>query len=80
MTQTILTRYYFKKILKGTYLKLEFHQYDKEALSRRMKEILLQCYKFGFEYHKELDRLITGKQSRQLFCSGVISFSTQWMK
>ena len=45
-----------------------------------MKEILLQCYKFGFEYHKELDRLITGKGSRQLFCSGVISFSKQWMK
>ena len=24
-------------------------QYDKEALSRRMREILHQCYKFGFE-------------------------------
>ena len=29
---------------------------DKDALARRTREILHQCYKFGFEYHKELDR------------------------
>ena len=75
-------------------------QYDKEALSRRMKEILHQCYKFGFEvshnrdrdqtgllilpetfqYHKELDRLMTGWNYRQDLASGVINFSMQWMK
>lgn len=38
---------------------------DREALSRRTREILHQCYKFGFEYHKELDRLVTG-QVREL--------------
>ena len=29
---------------------------DRDALRRRTREILHQCYKFGFEYHKELDR------------------------
>ena len=33
-----------------------------------------------FQYHKELDRLITGRNYRQMLSDGVISFSVQWMK
>ncbi|XP_059082749.1 mitogen-activated protein kinase kinase kinase 4-like isoform X4 [Tigriopus californicus] len=57
----------------------ELEPADKEALSRRTREILHQCYKFGFEYHKELDRLVTGQSSRTALSKGVISFSRQWM-
>lgn len=53
---------------------------DKETLSRRMREILHQCYKIGFEYHKELDRLITGESSKKVLAQGVIQFSMQWMR
>eukprot|EP00095_Tigriopus_kingsejongensis_P011134 maker-scaffold1161_size58349-snap-gene-0.7 protein:Tk11134 transcript:maker-scaffold1161_size58349-snap-gene-0.7-mRNA-1 annotation:"hypothetical protein CAPTEDRAFT_214311" len=53
---------------------------DREALSRRTREILHQCYKFGFEYHKELDRLVTGQSQRNSLAQGVLSFSKQWMK
>ena len=61
-----------------------------------MREILHQCYKFGFEvklskvdlrklpfivqFHKELDRLITGEGSRGLLAQGIIQFSMQWMR
>jgi len=55
-------------------------QAEKETLARRMREMLHQCYKFGFEYHKELDKLITGENSRQVQAQGVIQFSTQWMR
>ncbi len=57
----------------------ELDQADKEALSRRTREILHQCYKFGFEYHKELDRLVTGQKSRASLSRGVIAFAKQWM-
>ena len=53
---------------------------DKEALSRRTREILHQCYKFGFEYHKELDRLVTGQGARASLAIGVMNFAKQWMK
>jgi len=53
---------------------------DRDTLVRRMREILQQCYKFGFEYHKELDRLITGEGSRRDLASGTIQFSMQWMR
>ncbi|XP_023342644.1 mitogen-activated protein kinase kinase kinase 4 isoform X2 [Eurytemora carolleeae] len=53
---------------------------DRDTLVRRMREILQQCYKFGFEYHKELDRLITGDNSRRDLAVGTIQFSMQWMR
>jgi len=56
------------------------NQYDKEALSRRMREILHLFYKFGFEYHRELDRMMTGEWCRRLLAQGVIQFSIQWIR
>ncbi len=52
---------------------------DRDALSRRTREILHQCYKFGFEYHKELDRLVTGQRLRAALAKGVVQFAVQWM-
>ncbi len=52
---------------------------DKEALTRRTREILHQCYKFSFEYHKDLDRLVTGQGSQRSLARGVIAFARQWM-
>ena len=54
--------------------------YDKEALSRRMREILHLCYKFGFEFHRDLDKLTTGRSSRAELATGTINFSQQWMR
>ena len=72
------------------------YQAEKETLARRMREMLHQCYKFGFEvlnpnvynqcllfvpqYHKELDKLITGESSKRVLAQGVIQFSMQWMR
>ncbi|XP_040576869.1 mitogen-activated protein kinase kinase kinase 4 isoform X3 [Lepeophtheirus salmonis] len=53
---------------------------DREVLSRRTREILHQCYKFGFEYHKELDRFVTGEKARTCMVKGLIDFSKQWMR
>ncbi len=58
----------------------ELEAADREALSRRTREILHQCYKFGFEYHRELDRLVTGAGSRAALARGVASFARQWMR
>lgn len=59
---------------------------DRAAVISRSKEILHQGYKFGFEYHKDLNRLLetkneSCKDSRCAFglTVGVISFSKMWM-
>jgi phage-related minor tail protein len=41
------------------------YQAEKETLARRMREMLHQCYKFGFEV---------------LEAQGVMQFSMQWMR
>lgn len=33
-----------------------------------------------FQYHKEIDRLVTGAGSRRLLSLGIMEFSRQWMK
>ena len=57
----------------------ELNDDDKEALSRRTREILHTCHKFGFEYHNQLDKLVTGQGSRKQLSRGIISFAKQWM-
>ncbi|XP_071455786.1 mitogen-activated protein kinase kinase kinase 4 [Hetaerina americana] len=53
---------------------------DSEKLSiiLRSREILHQGYNFGFEYHKELSRLMTG-EARTKLSRGMIDFARQWM-
>ena len=89
--------HYYKRYWKiDKWIHILFYQTDRETLTRRIREILHQCYKFGFEvgffylfwlyaqpclpkwtvaswqkfkndwrkyfqFHKELDRLITGR-------------------
>ncbi|XP_059490886.1 mitogen-activated protein kinase kinase kinase 4 isoform X2 [Neocloeon triangulifer] len=52
---------------------------DRMALISKIREILHQCYKFGFEYNKEVCRLVTGEaKSKQ--AKGMVEFAKQWMR
>ncbi|XP_046391955.1 mitogen-activated protein kinase kinase kinase 4 isoform X2 [Ischnura elegans] len=51
---------------------------EKLSIIHRSREILHQCYKFGFEYHKELSRLMTGEARTKLSLS-MIEFARHWM-
>ena len=33
-----------------------------------------------FQYHRELDRMMTGEWCRRLLAQGVIQFSIQWIR
>lgn len=57
----------------------EVDDMEKSALLSRCREVLHQGYKFGFEYHKEVCRLVTGDAREKLVC-GMISFAQQWMQ
>ncbi|XP_069698248.1 mitogen-activated protein kinase kinase kinase 4 isoform X1 [Periplaneta americana] len=57
----------------------EVDDLEKSALVSRCREILHQGYKFGFEYHKEICRLVTG-EAREKLARGMISFAQQWMQ
>ncbi|GAB6026709.1 Mitogen-activated protein kinase kinase kinase 4 [Chamberlinius hualienensis] len=52
---------------------------EKSSLQARCREILYQCYKFGFEYHKEMTYLVTG-EARSRLGLGLVQFAKQWMK
>ncbi|XP_033609208.1 mitogen-activated protein kinase kinase kinase 4 isoform X3 [Cryptotermes secundus] len=56
----------------------EVDDMEKSALLSRCREILHQGYKFGFEYHKEICRLVTGDAHEKL-ARGMVSFAQQWM-
>ncbi|XP_067008813.2 mitogen-activated protein kinase kinase kinase 4 isoform X2 [Anabrus simplex] len=51
---------------------------DRTALLARCREVLHLGYKFGFEYHKEIGRIVTGG-ARCKLSLGLISFAHQWM-
>lgn len=36
--------------------------------------------KISLQYHKELDRLVTGASSRKALALGIMDFSKQWMR
>ncbi|RWS06909.1 mitogen-activated protein kinase kinase kinase 4-like protein [Dinothrombium tinctorium] len=52
---------------------------DRTLLQLRCIDVLHQGYKFGFEYEKSLNRLITG-DSRSQLSRQIISFAFQWLK
>ncbi|XP_074644570.1 mitogen-activated protein kinase kinase kinase 4-like isoform X2 [Tubulanus polymorphus] len=56
----------------------EMEDIERASIHKLYTETLNQCYRFGFEYHKEITRLVTG-DSRQKLAQGQISFAMQWM-
>ncbi|KAK7497186.1 hypothetical protein BaRGS_00011480 [Batillaria attramentaria] len=50
-----------------------------DSLLKLYRETMLQCYNFGFEYSKEVMRLISTSQ-RQRLCDSLVRFSVDWMK
>lgn len=64
----------------------DIEEADKAGLLSRSREILHQGYKFGFEYHRDLMRLIETRSvkckdsKKELVLSlGIISFAKMWM-
>ncbi|RZF44830.1 hypothetical protein LSTR_LSTR000782 [Laodelphax striatellus] len=52
---------------------------EKNSLQVRFREVLHQFFKFGFEYLKEVCRLVTGNSKSQL-CRASILFAHHWMQ
>lgn len=56
-------------------------EFDKISVISRIRQILHQGYKFGFEFHKDLFKLFeTSDECRYSLAKAVISFARQWMK
>ncbi|XP_043225859.1 mitogen-activated protein kinase kinase kinase 4-like [Amphibalanus amphitrite] len=49
------------------------------SLAARCREVVQQCFKFAFEYHRELVRLITGSRRPEV-APALISVARQWMR
>ncbi|KAK6169248.1 hypothetical protein SNE40_020332 [Patella caerulea] len=58
---------------------LQHEENDRNHLVKLYRETMLQGYNFGFEYHKEVLRLVSGEQ-RQKMVPGLVSFAEYWMK
>ncbi|ENN72954.1 hypothetical protein YQE_10425, partial [Dendroctonus ponderosae] len=55
-----------------------FDDMDKHALTSRIREILMQIYRLGFEFYKEItDGLPTESRSRLVY--GMVHFAKLWM-
>lgn len=51
---------------------------DRLAMRSRVREVLHQAYKMGFEYHKELCKLFLPEE-RAILARGLVSFALLWM-
>lgn len=51
---------------------------DRVAMRSRVREILHQAYKMGFEYHKEICKLFLPNE-RSVLARGLVSFALLWM-
>ncbi|ETE69920.1 Mitogen-activated protein kinase kinase kinase 4, partial [Ophiophagus hannah] len=56
----------------------EFDESESATLQQYYREAMIQCYNFGFEYHKEVIRLMSG-EFRQKIGDQYISFARKWM-
>ncbi|XP_026531029.1 mitogen-activated protein kinase kinase kinase 4 isoform X2 [Notechis scutatus] len=56
----------------------EFDESECATLQQYYREAMIQCYNFGFEYHKEVIRLMSG-EFRQKIGDQYISFARKWM-
>lgn len=52
---------------------------DKVALNARIREILMQVYRFGFDFHKELSESIPSEKRARLV-TGMVHFANLWMQ
>ncbi|XP_064412039.1 mitogen-activated protein kinase kinase kinase 4 isoform X3 [Latimeria chalumnae] len=57
----------------------EMDESESATLQQYYKEAMIQSYNFGFEYHKEAVRLMSG-EFRQKIGDKYISFAIKWMK
>ncbi|CAH1165116.1 unnamed protein product [Phyllotreta striolata] len=53
---------------------------DKIALSSRIREILMQIYRFGFEFYKDLSDAASEDRQRCRLVASMIDFADLWMK
>ncbi|XP_070589909.1 mitogen-activated protein kinase kinase kinase 4 isoform X2 [Erythrolamprus reginae] len=56
----------------------ELDESESATLQQYYREAMIQCYNFGFEYHKEVIRLMSG-EFRQKIGDQYISFARKWM-
>ncbi|KAJ6664550.1 hypothetical protein lerEdw1_006123 [Lerista edwardsae] len=56
----------------------EVDESESATLQQYYREAMIQCYNFGFEYHKEVIRLMSG-EFRQKIGDQYISFARKWM-
>ena len=52
---------------------------ERQNINKVYIETLHQCYSFGFEYHKEVMRLVSG-DARISLSKDVVGFAKSWMK
>lgn len=52
---------------------------EQAPLVSRWKEVIRQCFKLGFEYHKDVLWLVSGKPGSEL-AQNVIQLARQWMR
>ncbi|XP_054838234.1 mitogen-activated protein kinase kinase kinase 4 isoform X4 [Eublepharis macularius] len=56
----------------------EVDESESATLQQYYREAMIQCYNFGFEYHKEVIRLMSG-EFRQKIGDQYITFARKWM-
>ncbi|XP_013922243.1 PREDICTED: mitogen-activated protein kinase kinase kinase 4 isoform X4 [Thamnophis sirtalis] len=56
----------------------ELDESESATLQQYYREAMIQCYNFGFEYHKEVIRLMSG-EFRKKIGDQYISFARKWM-
>ncbi|XP_019335334.1 mitogen-activated protein kinase kinase kinase 4 isoform X4 [Alligator mississippiensis] len=56
----------------------EVDEAESSTLQQYYREAMIQCYNFGFEYHKEVVRLMSG-EFRQKIGDKYINFARKWM-
>ncbi|OAD46904.1 Mitogen-activated protein kinase kinase kinase 4, partial [Eufriesea mexicana] len=55
------------------------HKYDRFAVRSRIREILHQAYRMGFDYHKETCKLFASEE-KAVLARSLVSFAFLWMK
>ncbi|XP_060581220.1 mitogen-activated protein kinase kinase kinase 4-like isoform X3 [Ruditapes philippinarum] len=58
---------------------LEMEESEKNHILKLYRETMLQAYNFGFEYMKEVTRLVSG-ETRHKLGRGLMHFAKDWMK
>ncbi|XP_052808624.1 mitogen-activated protein kinase kinase kinase 4-like isoform X2 [Mya arenaria] len=59
-------------------LEMEMEEHEKKHILKLYRETMLQAYDFGFEYMKEVTRLVSG-ETRHKLGPGSMAFAKDWM-